>query len=179
MHERAGNTSGVLAYLREMVTYCREQRRPDMVGYYEDAVQFVSASIFGELPPRNHRNEYFAPHDLEVNLEASPKTRSNQLAWQLATFVDPTPLSPSLNIRVDRDKCPLRKIVGRFHKVIKQHPVRYERLECGHDQIGVIGHEPLRARRRCYQCGQEKVLASLAKKKPSSVKVARSKEVSA
>jgi hypothetical protein len=169
----------VLAYLRDMVTYCAEQRRSDLAISYEDAVEFVAQRMYGKLPPVKHSSNYLAPQGIAANPDASPKTRAHQTAWQLATFVDDSPVTPPLGIRVNISECPVRKITGRFYKKINQQLVRYERLECGHEQTGPVGHEVMRSTRRCKRCRQEQLAAIAEKKKPASVTTPRGKVVSA
>jgi hypothetical protein len=165
MQETSGDIRLVLDYLRQMVQYCRDEKRQDLASEYEDAVELVRARMYGELPPRKQVSYYSAtlPH-VQVNLEASEKTRAHQLAWASASFVDPTPdppPDPHAGIRVNISECPRQKIIGRFYKQRGPNLVPRERLECGHEQLGPVGHEILRRSRRCIACRQEQLYAKI------------------
>jgi hypothetical protein len=166
-----------------MVQYCRDENRQDLATDYESAIALIRSTLYGKLPPRKQIS-YFTPTppDVQINLEASEKTRAHQLAWKTATFVDttadPEP-APWAGIRVTISECPRRKIVGRFFKQRGPTLIPRERLECGHEQMGPVGHEILRTSRRCTQCRQEQLYAISQKKKPTSVTIEKSKAVGA
>jgi hypothetical protein len=170
MQETSGDIRLVLDYLHQMVQYCRDEKRQDLASEYEDAVELVRARMYGELPPRKQVSYYSAtlPH-VQVNLEASEKTRAHQLAWASASFVDTTPdppPDPHAGIRVNISECPRQKIIGRFYKQRGPNLVPRERLECGHEQLGPVGHEILRRSRRCIACRQEQLYAIAQNKMP-------------
>jgi hypothetical protein len=165
MQETSGDIRLVLDYLHQMVQYCRDEKRQDLASEYEDAVELVRARMYGALPPRKQVSYYSAtlPH-VQVNLEASEKTRAHQLAWASASFIDTTPdppPAPHAGIRVNISECPRQKIIGRFYKQRGPNLVPWERLECGHEQLGQVGHEILRRSRRCIACRQEQLYAKI------------------
>lgn len=102
---------------------------------------------------------------------------TNSNLWAAAPVVDESEV-PQAPIVWTKSKTYLRKITGRYWKTRSNGRLTaYERLECGHEQMGPTGYSILHKSRRCYQC--RKLMAASAKKKPASVKVAQSKAVSA
>jgi hypothetical protein len=152
MQDSAGSIRNVLAYLRDMIEYCRGEHRDDLRWDYEEAVDLIRSKIYGNLPPRKAIAGYpgYQPNTPPVPLVAS---------------------GPRIQ---ERDK-PLRKIVGRAIKPYRSWTVSYEELECGHQFLPLVGDKTPAKRRRCAHCARE----IQAKKKPASVKRPNSKAVSA
>lgn len=99
---------------------------------------------------------------------SAKKAIQHTLAWSGAVVIEETASSADpQSVDWSGTKSSLRKITGRYYKRSKGRPVPYERLECGHEQLGPIGHSILHQSRRCFQCQKQR--AAVAKKKPSSV----------
>lgn len=150
MQDTAGGARSVLAYLRDMIGYCKDQRRQDLEWYYEEAVDFLSARIFGKLPPRKQ--------DL------------------LGTIYKPDNPSIPEGFRPTTKQCPLRKIVKINDHPHGLTTSQWEMLECGHELSRYPGYNNPVIRRRCIYCAAQK---AFARKRPTSVSITEAKAVSA
>jgi hypothetical protein len=154
MQDTAGSARNVLAYLRDMVEYCKEKRRQDLQWEYEEAVELLSSLTFGELPPRK--------------------------PVQLPGYEFHQPANPQIpsGFRPGKLEMPLRRIVQSNPRPHGWSTVTWETLECGHELLAPPGHNNPVKRRRCIYCAFAAVQA-VAKKPSSSVAIARKKAVGA
>lgn len=154
MQETAGDARPVLAYLRDMVQYCRDQRRQDLQWYYEEAVTFLSSRIFGALPPQQ---KIVAPG--------------------YGFHQPPNPQLPP-GFRPAKLTMPLRAIVQVNLRPHGYQTVLWESLSCGHELLAPPGYSNPNKRRRCIYCAFV-ALQSVPKKPASSVPIAKAKAVGA
>lgn len=177
MQDTPSDVRSVLAYLRDMVTRCREANRSDLMSDYDAAVDLVADRIYGKLPPRVEKNYSFS-RSIQTRDVTGPFNKSgtaHNIAWSLAPVLDAPPVA---NVIWTKSNTTRRKIVGRYWKPARHQPMPMEVLECGHEQMGPIGYSILHKYRHCYKCKKQKAMAT-AKKKPASVKPSVSNAVSA
>lgn len=136
----------VLAYLRSMVQYCRDERHRDMEYEYELAIRFASAHVYGKLPPK--------------------KDWSALIKWE------PTPPDEIPKWKRDILAKPMRRVVDR---VTESDEEKYELLECGHrnyvyDFDGWSEAEPHKQAkwRRCKECRDIATQKKPAQSEPAS-----------
>jgi hypothetical protein len=146
MSDTAEDGKRVLAYFRDMMDFCQQFHRQDLVDEYSDAWEFAASKIFGPLPPRKTTQGFYVQ--------------------------EPKPTTPP-GWKVELYSRPYRRIAARFSRIFKGREIRYERLECGHEVMAPVGYSIPAKRRRCRACGRE-VLE--AKKQPASVAAAPRKK---
>jgi hypothetical protein len=154
MQETAGDVHSVLAYLERMVAYCQKKRRDDMRWYYEDALDFLSTRIYGDLPPRK---KIVAP-GYGFHQPANP---------QLPPGFRPAKLQQ-----------PLRAIVQVNPRPHGYETVLWESLSCGHEIMAPPGYGNPTKRRRCIYCAFL-ALQSVPKKPSARAPIAKVKAVGA
>ena len=144
MQDTAGDARHVLAYLRDMAGYCKEARRQDLQWEYEDAADFVSALIFGKLPPRK------------------------QLSAPGYGFHQPDNPKLPTGFRPGKLQMPLRKIVQVNPRPHGWATVSWESLECGHELLAPPGYGNPTKRRRCIYCAFVRLATTAVTKKPAA-----------
>lgn len=119
----------VLSYLRKMVRICRYKKHRELRWTYEEAWDFATNIIYGELPPRP-----------QYNLRGTG-------------IIPPPEPKPLTGYQVQMRQRPMRKVVsamaldGEFHLVLECHHHLREFI-CDPDA-------PMPQRRRCQQCIDE------------------------
>jgi hypothetical protein len=149
----------VLARLREMIRYCRDQNHREMRWYYEAGRNFAAEVIYGKLPPQP---EYNMAGFLNF-------TGGSQKPQDVVTrFPEGWTTRPK--------KMPLCKIVKRFSVPWKNDLYTYETLDCQHILMAPVGYSVPAKSRRCPHCA---IAVAMAKKKPASTTAPKSKAVTA
>lgn len=142
----------VLNYLREMIDYCRLDRRPEMQLEYEEVWRVAASKIYGPLPDRWRMSMLRR----ETQLAPKPPTPPPLTEWQQEVL-----------------QWPMRKIVDHYKKQVGG---KFLVLECGHHQFATrlkskYGPEE---KARCSDCYKaEQALAKVPRKNPSSASTAK------
>lgn len=129
MHEeRKPSPKSVLAYLAELMNFCRAIHRQDLASDYYEAWKFYADRIYGPLPPRKTNASVYMHWGYPTETQTGGKQETP--GWKLAMLSKPW-----------------RKVIARDGE--------WEILECRHRFFHVSTPEnPNPKRRRCGDCAE-------------------------